>query len=42
MNTLIVRTMIDLRSGRQSWRVFALVCLPSFAAGIVAGIVQLG
>lgn len=42
MNTLIVRTMIDLRSGRQTWRVFVLVCLPAFATGIVAGIVRLG
>ncbi len=42
MNTLIVRTMHDLRGGRQTWRVFALVCLPAFVAGIYAGIAQLG
>ncbi|HEX2832208.1 MAG TPA: hypothetical protein VHW00_04295 [Thermoanaerobaculia bacterium] len=42
MNAFIVRTMYDIRGGRQTWRVFALVCLPAFAAGIVAGVVRLG
>ncbi|HEX7807198.1 MAG TPA: hypothetical protein VF608_00670 [Thermoanaerobaculia bacterium] len=42
MNAFIDRTLYDIRGGRQTWRVFALLCLPAFAAGIVAGIVRLG
>lgn len=42
MSALIARTVIDLRSGRQTWRVFALLALPAFAAGVIAGIARLG
>jgi hypothetical protein len=42
MNALIVRTMHDLRGGRETWRVFALLCLPAFAAGVAAGVIRLG
>jgi hypothetical protein len=42
MNAFIDRTLYDIRGGLQTWRVFALLCLPAFAAGIVAGIVRLG
>jgi hypothetical protein len=29
-------TISDLRGGRQTWRVFLLVCAPSFATALVA------
>ncbi|HEX7808762.1 MAG TPA: hypothetical protein VF608_08555 [Thermoanaerobaculia bacterium] len=42
MNAFLDRTLYDIRGGRQTWRVFALLCLPAFAASIIAGIIRLG
>lgn len=41
MSQIILTTVSDLRTGRQSWRVFLLVCTPSSATALfVAGLVQ--
>jgi hypothetical protein len=42
MNALLDRTIHDLRGGRETWRVFALLCLPAFIAGVFTGIIHLG
>ena len=36
MTEFIQTTINDLRGGRQSWRVFVLVTVPSFAVGALA------
>jgi hypothetical protein len=38
MSELVHRTIVDLRVGRESWRVLLLLSLPAFAAGIAAGL----
>jgi len=42
MNAFLNSTLLDLRGGRQTWRVFALLLIPAFAAGIVTGLSHLG
>jgi hypothetical protein len=34
MNAFLGNTIKDIRSGRQSWRVFVAVCTPSFAVTV--------
>ena len=41
MSSLVIRTLDDLRGGRQSWRVILLLSVPAFTAGIAAGLLQL-
>lgn len=36
MSHLVNLTLSDLRGGRQTWRVFVLVCTPAFAAACFA------
>ena len=38
MSELVIRTIDDLRGGRQSWRVLLMLTVPAFAAGIAAGL----
>jgi hypothetical protein len=41
MSHLVHLTLSDLRGGRQTWRVFLLVCTPAFvAACLAAALVQ--
>ncbi|HET8799025.1 MAG TPA: hypothetical protein VFO89_15130 [Thermoanaerobaculia bacterium] len=42
MSQFVSDVVNDLRGGRQTWRVFALVCLPAFAAGLIAGLAGMG
>jgi len=34
MPAIVNHTISDLRTGRQSWRIYLLVCSPSFAAAL--------
>ena len=36
MNAFLDSTIRDIRSGRQSWRVFLAVCTPSFVVAVAA------
>ena len=38
MSELIVKTVQDLRCGRTSWRVLAMLSVPALIAGIAAGL----
>jgi hypothetical protein len=36
MSEFVLHTISDLRGGRQTWRVFVLVCAPAFVASCLA------
>lgn len=36
MSEFIQLTISDLRGGRETWRVFVLLCAPAFALGCIA------
>jgi len=36
MSELFVRTVIDLRNGRTTWRVMGLLSIPAVIAGVLA------
>ena len=38
MSQLVTLTLSDLRGGRQTWRVFVLVCTPAFVAACIAAV----
>lgn len=40
MSELVVQTVQDLRAGRTSWRVIAMLTLPAFVVGIATGLAQ--
>lgn len=42
MSHLVIRTLDDLRGGRESWRVLLLLSIPAFAAGLIAGLLSVG
>jgi hypothetical protein len=42
MSELIVHTIQDLRTGRESWRVIVLFSLPALLVGLVLGLPPLG
>ena len=39
MSELITHTVSDLRAGKTSWRVMALLFLPALALGITLGLI---
>ena len=41
MNRFLVSTLSDIRSGRQSWRVFVAFCAPSFVVTVLVQLVAL-
>lgn len=38
MSAFMFRTISDLRGGRQTWRVFLIVCAPSFTAAVATAL----
>jgi hypothetical protein len=38
VSRIVHATIIDLRTGRESWRVLMLLSVPAIAAGILAGL----
>jgi len=42
MSRFLNQTMIDVRSGRESWRVFLALGAPSFVVAVVVTLIQLG
>ena len=40
MSRFLTATMTDIRTGRETWRVFLAVCLPSFALAVAAALLQ--
>lgn len=42
MSRIVSETLQDLRGGRQSWRVYAVVGLPAFVAGVFNTLIRIG
>ena len=42
MSTFMLHTISDLRRGRQSWRVFLIVCAPSFTTAVATTLLGVG
>ena len=42
MSRFLNQTMIDVRSGRESWRVFLALGAPSFVVAVAVTLMQLG
>lgn len=40
MNRFLTATVTDMRQGRETWRVFAIFCAPSFLLAIGAAVVE--
>jgi hypothetical protein len=40
MSTIIHQTILDLRWGRETWRVLLLLSIPALAAGFAAGLIH--
>ena len=40
MNSMMTKTINDLRGGRQTWRVFMILLVPAFVAGLSLGILK--
>jgi hypothetical protein len=42
MSRFLNRTMSDIRAGRETWRVFVALGLPSLAVAVSATLLQVG
>ena len=40
MNSMMTKTIDDLRGGRQTWRVLLILLVPAFATGLGLGIIR--
>jgi hypothetical protein len=40
MKAFLDTTINDIRSGRDSWRVYLALCMPSFGVAIAAGLAR--
>lgn len=41
MSRFLNNTIVDIRRGRESWRVFVMLCAPAFALGVAVTLKQL-
>lgn len=42
MSRFVSATVTDLRQGRETWRVFVVLCTPAFIVAVAFGLQRLG